>query len=119
VRGAEACAMEVSSHGIEQAGSAGVEFDVALFTNCSREHLDYHKTMRTTRCQGEALPLAQLKHAIVNLDDRFGRSLPGRSIASRVTSSVTGWAGRDRRTSGGSVHARLKLEINHTRVRPN
>ena len=37
--------MEVSSHGLEQGRVNGVAFDVALFTNLSRDHLDYHRTM--------------------------------------------------------------------------
>src|SRR6476659_9823986 len=41
-----AVSMEVSSHGLVQGRVAGVEFDVALFTNLTRDHLDYHRTMR-------------------------------------------------------------------------
>jgi UDP-N-acetylmuramoyl-L-alanyl-D-glutamate--2,6-diaminopimelate ligase len=44
-RGAQAVAMEVSSIGLDQDRVAGVEFDTALFTNLSRDHLDYHPTM--------------------------------------------------------------------------
>src|SRR6185503_11666790 len=41
----EACVMEVSSHALEQKRVLGVEFDAAIFTNLTRDHLDYHGTM--------------------------------------------------------------------------
>lgn len=43
--GCRACAMEVSSHALMQGRTKGVDFDVAIFTNLSEEHLDYHRTM--------------------------------------------------------------------------
>jgi len=85
MHGAEACAMEVSSHGIEQGRVGGVEFDVALFTNLSRDHLDYHKTMEDyAAAKAKLFHWPQLKHAIVNLDDRFGQQLAGSIDRSRV-----------------------------------
>jgi len=85
MRGAEACAMEVSSHGIEQGRVGGVEFDVALFTNLSRDHLDYHKTMEDYgAAKAKLFHWPQLKHAIVNLDDRFGQELARSIDRSRV-----------------------------------
>ena len=75
-RGAQAVAMEVSSIGLDQDRVAGVEFDVALFTNLSRDHLEYHRTMRR---YGEAkaclFAWQTLRHAVVNLDDDFGAAL--------------------------------------------
>ncbi|MGH8564602.1 MAG: UDP-N-acetylmuramoyl-L-alanyl-D-glutamate--2,6-diaminopimelate ligase [Gammaproteobacteria bacterium] len=77
-RGAESVAMEVSSHGLEQGRVAGVDFDVAVFTNLSRDHLDYHGSMQS---YGEAkrrlFQDPALKAAAVNLDDPYGRDIVG------------------------------------------
>ena len=74
--GANAVSMEVSSIGLDQDRVAGVEFDAALFTNLTRDHLDYHHTMRGyRRAKARLFECASLKHAIVNLDDAFGRDL--------------------------------------------
>ncbi len=74
--GARAVAMEVSSHGLEQGRVAGVEFDVAMFTNLTRDHLDYHGTMANYRRAKEKLfTWDTLKWAVFNCDDRFGAAL--------------------------------------------
>ena len=44
-RGATELVTEVSSHGLDQGRMAGIQFDVAVFTNLTRDHLDYHQTM--------------------------------------------------------------------------
>ena len=78
-RGAQAVAMEVSSIGLDQHRLAGIEFDVALFTNLTRDHLDYHGTMRRYRAaKARLFAWRSLKHAVVNLDDDFGRKLARR-----------------------------------------
>lgn len=45
LEGCQACVMEVTSHALDQGRVDGIEFDVAVFTNLTHEHLDYHKTM--------------------------------------------------------------------------
>ena len=78
-RGAQAVAMEVSSIGLDQDRVAGVEFDTALFTNLSRDHLEYHRTMRRYReAKARLFAWQTLKHAVVNLDDEFGAELARR-----------------------------------------
>ncbi|MBI2294756.1 MAG: UDP-N-acetylmuramoyl-L-alanyl-D-glutamate--2,6-diaminopimelate ligase [Betaproteobacteria bacterium] len=78
-RGARAVAMEVSSIGLDQHRVAGVEFDVGLFTNLSREHLEYHRTMRRYKeAKARLFARDSLQHAVVNLDDDFGVELAGR-----------------------------------------
>ncbi|MCP4697809.1 MAG: UDP-N-acetylmuramoyl-L-alanyl-D-glutamate--2,6-diaminopimelate ligase [Gammaproteobacteria bacterium] len=68
--------MEVSSHALVQERVSGIGFDIAVFTNLSRDHLDYHRTMQA---YGEAklrlFTAAGLKKAVVNRDDAFGRQL--------------------------------------------
>ncbi len=78
-RGARAVSMEVSSIGLDQERVAGVEFDAALFTNLTRDHLDYHRTMhRYRRAKARLFECESLRHAIVNLDDDFGSELARR-----------------------------------------
>jgi len=82
-RGARAVSMEISSIGIDQDRVAGVQFDVALFTNLTRDHLDYHRTMQSYRAaKARFFECASLKHAVLNLDDGFGVEL-SRRIARR------------------------------------
>lgn len=75
-RGAASAAMEVSSHGLDQGRVDGVEFDTAVFTNLSQDHLDYHKTMASYfEAKSKLFATRGLKSAVINLDDEFGRSL--------------------------------------------
>jgi UDP-N-acetylmuramoyl-L-alanyl-D-glutamate--2,6-diaminopimelate ligase len=74
--GAEAVAMEVSSHGLDQGRVNGIAFDVALFTNLSRDHLDYHGTMGAYGAtKAKLLAWPGLRVTVINADDPFGQSL--------------------------------------------
>jgi len=77
--GAHAVAMEVSSHALDQGRTAGIEFDTAVLTNLSRDHLDYHGS-ETAYADAKAKLFATpgLGWAILNWDDPFGRSLASR-----------------------------------------
>ncbi|MBI5901198.1 MAG: UDP-N-acetylmuramoyl-L-alanyl-D-glutamate--2,6-diaminopimelate ligase [Rhodocyclales bacterium] len=77
--GAQACAMEVSSIGLDQGRVNGAAFDVAVFTNLTRDHLEYHGSMEAYAAAKERL-FAQpgLGAAVLNLDDPFGRDLARR-----------------------------------------
>ncbi len=80
--GSENVVMEVSSHGIQQGRVAGVDFSVAVLTNLSRDHLDYHKDMDSYAATKAQLFLQPgLKYAVLNLDDALGVSL-SRQLAS-------------------------------------
>jgi len=84
--GATGCAMEVSSHGIDQGRINGTEIDVALFTNLTRDHLDYHKTMEDYgAAKARLFRWPGLTHAVVNVDDQFGRELAESIDRSRIT----------------------------------
>ena len=73
---AQAVAMEVSSHALAQGRANGVRFDVALLTNLSRDHLDYHGDMESYAASKRKLfDWDRLKYAVLNLDDAFGASL--------------------------------------------
>ncbi len=72
---AAACALEASSIGIEEGRMNGARVDVAVFTNFTRDHLDYHGSMEAYADAKEKLfHWPQLRTAIVNLDDELGRS---------------------------------------------
>ena len=84
-RGAVAAAMEVSPHGLDQGRVDAVEFDTAVFTNLSQDHLDYHKTMDSYfEAKSKLFETAGLKSAVINLDDEFGRLL-ARKYRHRLT----------------------------------
>ncbi len=75
-QGASAVAMEVSSHALAQGRVNGVRFDIALLTNLSRDHLDYHGDMDGYAASKRRLfDWASLRHVVLNLDDAFGASL--------------------------------------------
>lgn len=75
-QGARACAMEVSSIGLDQGRANGAAFDVAVFTNLTRDHLEYHGTMAAYAAAKERLFFAPgLAAAVLNLDDPFGVEL--------------------------------------------
>jgi UDP-N-acetylmuramoyl-L-alanyl-D-glutamate--2,6-diaminopimelate ligase len=73
-QGAQAVAMEVSSHGLAQGRVNGIAFDVAVLTNLSRDHLDFHGDISRYKA-AKALLFAAPGRAVVNLDDAFGREL--------------------------------------------
>ena len=80
--GCKAAAMEVSSHALAQERTRGLEWDVAVFTNLTQDHLDFHGTMENYFDAKVKLftDLAQQQHkkkavAVVNIDDRYGEKL--------------------------------------------
>lgn len=78
--GCQACVMEVSSHALAQKRVRGVHFDVGIFTNLTRDHLDYHQTMENYFAAKKIL-FSTLEAgpkpggAVINLDDPYGAQL--------------------------------------------
>ncbi|MDE2086274.1 MAG: UDP-N-acetylmuramoyl-L-alanyl-D-glutamate--2,6-diaminopimelate ligase [Xanthomonadaceae bacterium] len=74
--GATHVAMEVSSHALEQGRVGAVEFEVAAFTNLTRDHLDYHGSMEAYgAAKAKLFAWPGLRAAVVNGDDAFGAQL--------------------------------------------
>jgi UDP-N-acetylmuramoyl-L-alanyl-D-glutamate--2,6-diaminopimelate ligase len=89
-RGVEACAMEVSSHALVMGRVAGVVFDVAVFTNLGRDHLDFHTDMDDYFTAKASLFTPERARAgLVNVDDVWGRRLVEESTIPVKTYSTT------------------------------
>jgi UDP-N-acetylmuramoyl-L-alanyl-D-glutamate--2,6-diaminopimelate ligase len=114
--GARAATMEASSHGLVQHRLSGVEFDLALFTNLSRDHLDYHGTMRGYRAaKARLFSWPTLKWAVLNLDDKFGAELVARMR--RPSLNVIGY-GFTRKGSPRTAGSRLlRVQGHNLRLR--
>ncbi len=91
-RGASYAVMEVSSHALDQRRTEGVEFHSAVFTNLTRDHLDYHKT-EEEYFRAKSLLFSGLSgraFCVINTDDAYGRRLSGMTAA-----AVNGYGLRD------------------------
>ena len=72
--GTRRVAIEASSHGLVQRRIAGLMINTAIFTNLSRDHLDYHGDLNSyAAAKARLFGMAGLKHAVINLDDNIGR----------------------------------------------
>ncbi|HSN23673.1 MAG TPA: UDP-N-acetylmuramoyl-L-alanyl-D-glutamate--2,6-diaminopimelate ligase, partial [Methylomicrobium sp.] len=82
--------MEVSSHGLEQGRVNGVKFRGAVFTNISRDHLDYHGTMEAyVEAKLTLLKMPGLEFSVVNLDDEYSTQILDASPDSLVVWGVS------------------------------
>ena len=104
--GCRAAAMEVSSHALAQERTRGIEWDVAVFTNLTQDHLDFHSTMENyfeakTKLFEGILSQQKKKRAVavINIDDRYGQKLVDR-FARKISVVTYGMgAGADFRAS--------------------
>jgi UDP-N-acetylmuramoyl-L-alanyl-D-glutamate--2,6-diaminopimelate ligase len=107
-RGVTAAAMEVSSHSLTLGRVAGTSFDVAVFTNLSQDHLDFHADLEDYfRAKaslfmlpargglGKSSPLASTEVGVVNIDDAYGRRLASSALVPITTFSAQGQQGAD------------------------
>ena len=94
--------MEVSSHGLDQSRVNGVPFRSAIFTNLTRDHLDYHGTMEAYGAiKSRLFYWHGLKHAVINVDDEYGAELVGRLKKDCSDLAVYGY--------GFSEHADIRI----------
>ena len=88
-RGASRAAIEVSSHALAQGRVDGVRFDTAMFTNLTRDHLDYHTDMSDYfECKARLFLDCSPVHRIVNLDSEYGERLAARCGQQVITVST-------------------------------
>ena len=134
-RGKQVMAIEVSSHALDQERVAALEFDVAVFTNCTQDHLDYHGDMdayfgaklRLFESFGRDALKREPKRAIVNVDDAYapqviaacsvpvwtyGVDNPADLHATEVTLTATGTRAKVS-TPAGNTELRLHLLGKH------
>ncbi|MBA9072809.1 UDP-N-acetylmuramoyl-L-alanyl-D-glutamate--2,6-diaminopimelate ligase [Flavobacterium gossypii] len=92
--GVEFCFMEVSSHGIAQKRTEGLQFAGGVFTNLSHDHLDYHKTFAEYRDVKKMFfdQLPKSAFALVNSDDKNGMVMLQNTIAKKLTYALKSYA---------------------------
>ena len=88
-RGVTAAAMEVSSHSLALGRVAGTSFDVAVFTNLSQDHLDFHVDLEDYFRAKASLFMPPVL-GVINLDDKYGRRLASSALVPVTTFSATG-----------------------------
>lgn len=98
-KGMDYVVMEVSSHALDQNRVAGIEFDTAVFTNLTQDHLDYHKTLENYMLAKAKLfetvskdGVKQGKTAVVNIDDEAGKTMLEHASCRHLTYAINGEA---------------------------
>jgi len=113
-QGARCVVSEVSSHAMDQGRVSGVHFDVAVLTNLSRDHLDYHGDIESyAHAKRKLFHSEGLRYAVINADDAFGRRLlddisPG---VAPVAYTLEGEPSRTRFPAQWVVGRNLRLDL--------
>lgn len=92
--GCEFCFMEVSSHGIHQKRTEGLQFEGGVFTNLSHDHLDYHSTFAEYRDVKKSFfdNLSKTAFALTNVDDKNGAVMLQNTKARKLTYALKSYA---------------------------
>ena len=107
--GAQDVVMEVSSHALSQGRVNGVRFDVAMLTNLSRDHLDYHGDMESyAAAKRKLFDWQQLKYVVLNLDDAYGAELAEQLRDMDADAEVIGYGLSD---AGLQIAGRLGMRM--------
>ena len=112
-RGASVAAVEVSSHGLVQGRVAAVKFDTGVFTNLTRDHLDFHGTMQAyAEAKFSLFSARGLRHAVINVDDAQGAAFAERLRGSDLDILTYGLgAGRLRASQVSQSSAGLRFTV--------
>ncbi|MFJ9666972.1 UDP-N-acetylmuramoyl-L-alanyl-D-glutamate--2,6-diaminopimelate ligase [Streptomyces sp. NPDC101219] len=103
-RGTDAVAMEVSSHALVLGRVDGCVFDIAVFTNLSPEHMEFHSGMEDYfQAKAQLFTPARSRFGVVNVDDEYGRRLAKESGVPVVTYSAEGHPDADWRAEDVKV----------------
>ncbi len=103
-RGVEAVAMEVSSHALVLGRVDGCVFDIAVFTNLSPEHMEFHSDMEDYfRAKAQLFTPERSRLGVVNADDEYGRRLAEEATVPVVTYSAEGHPDADWRAQGVQI----------------
>src|SRR5208337_1036419 len=124
-RGATELVTEVSSHALQQGRAAGIQFDVAVFTNLTRDHLDYHGTMenyfaaKRLLFDGTACPAPRV--AVINAHDERAEVLTeaARKAGAEVRTYGIGcgeWRAADHKLTPGGTEFTLESPAGSARV---
>lgn len=88
----QGCAMEVSSHALDQGRIFGISFDAVVFTNLTQDHLDYHKDMESYFAAKSKLFTGLFKDknpkAVINVDDPYGKRLKQQIALPAITYGI-------------------------------
>ncbi|HYD61748.1 MAG TPA: UDP-N-acetylmuramoyl-L-alanyl-D-glutamate--2,6-diaminopimelate ligase [Noviherbaspirillum sp.] len=112
--GVQAIAIEASSIGLDQGRLNGMHFNVAMFTNFTRDHLDYHGSMDAyEEAKRKLFDWPGLEHAVINLDDDMGMRLVSHVQSTRPSLQITGYTTGGKSVAGVAVLSASDIRSSH------